>query len=251
MFNALAHPPMGAARPRRSAQTMPRRWLGYAELPRAMLALASIPLHGRLLRSAPKGDRGPVLVIPGFATTDRSTFVLRRYLSWLGYDVHGWGLGRNLGAKTIGLHNERLIARLGEVHRRSRRKVRLIGWSMGGIMARMISREMPQAVLQIVCLGAPFSGDPFANNVWKIYERLSGHSLSHPIAQQQIARSKFAPPVPSTSLYSRSDGVVSWRSCLEPPAPGTANIQVQSAHCGFGFDPRVLRTVADRLALQR
>lgn len=226
----------------------PSRWQSLAELPRALLAILSIPANLARLSSARRGDGAPVLVIPGFAVTDRSTLILRTYLTMLGYRVYGWGLGVNLGAKTIGVHNERLIEVLDTLYAKHQQKVCLIGWSMGGIMARMISRVSPHKVEKIITLGAPFAGNPFANTAWRIYERLSGHSLSHPVAQAQIAESKLAPPVPSVSLYSKSDGVVSWRCCIEPDHPHTSNIEVDSAHCAFGFSPRVIRIVADQLA---
>jgi pimeloyl-ACP methyl ester carboxylesterase len=213
-----------------------------------LFAIASLPANVWRLAGARKGNGSPILVIPGFATTDNSTLVLRGYLSWLGYRVYGWGLGRNLGAKTIGLHNELLIARLDDINRAEGQKVILIGWSMGGIMARMISRVRPHKVRQIVTLGAPFSGNPFANSAWRLYEQMSGHSLSHPIAQAQIAESKLPPPVPSVSLFSKSDGVVAWQSCLEPKHDHSKNIEVKSAHCGFGFAAPVLRVIADTLA---
>lgn len=234
--------------PQSPSDIMPRRLLALAEIPRMIFAIASLPLNVLRLARAARGNGCPVLVIPGFATTDKSTLVLRAYLSWLGYNVYGWELGRNFGAKTIGLHNERLIARLDQINSLEGTKVILIGWSMGGVMARMISRVRPQKVKQIVTLGAPFSGNPFANSAWKLYERMSGHSLSHPIAQAQIAESKLPPPVPSVALFSKSDGVVAWQSCLEPEHQHTLNVEVESAHCGFGFSPSVLRVVADTLA---
>lgn len=224
--------------------------LGWAELPRTIFAIARLPFHLPSLLAAPRSKGVPILVIPGFAMTDKSTAVLRAYLTMLGYNVSGWGLGRNLGAKTIGIHNEKLIARLNEFHGEVRQPVILIGWSMGGIMARMISRAAPEKVRQIISLGAPFAGNPFANTVWRTYERLSGHSLDHPVARAQIAESKLPPPVPSLSLFSKSDGIVAWQSCLEPKRPHTGNIEVQSAHCAFGFCPVVLRTVADQLAFK-
>lgn len=226
------------------------RMLGWAELPRTIFAIARLPFHLPSLLAAPRSKGVPILVIPGFAMTDKSTAVLRAYLTMLGYNVSGWGLGRNLGAKTIGIHNEKLIARLNEFHGEVRQPVILIGWSMGGIMARMISRAAPEKVRQIISLGAPFAGNPFANTVWRTYERLSGHSLDHPVARAQIAESKLPPPVPSLSLFSKSDGIVAWQSCLEPKRPHTGNIEVQSAHCAFGFCPVVLRTVADQLAFK-
>jgi pimeloyl-ACP methyl ester carboxylesterase len=227
---------------------LPNRWLTWAEVPRAIFALATLPLYWPTLSLALKSNRHPIIVIPGFGTTDRSTFIIRKYLSFLGYRVHGWGLGRNLGAKTIGLHNERLFDRVNAVYRQEREPITLIGWSMGGIMARMIARVQPQKIRDVISLGAPFTGDPFANKAWQVYERVSGHSLSHPVAQAQIAESKLPLPVPACSIYSKSDGVVAWQTCLEPNAPYARNIAVRSAHCGFGFSGQVLRAIANRLA---
>ena len=120
-------------------QHVPQRWLAWAEVPRALFAMANLPHHLTELSSAPQGDQRPVFVIPGIGMTDRSTLILRRYLGFLGYKVHAWELGRNLGAKTIGLRNERLIERVKFVHNAAQRPVTLIGWSMGGIMARKTS----------------------------------------------------------------------------------------------------------------
>lgn len=236
--------PFAAAAPAPSA---PSRWLFAAELPRLGLACAALPLQTWRLAGAPRGDRRPVLVIPGFGATDRSTAALRAYLNWLGYAAHGWELGRNIGAKTVGIRNERLIDRLDTLHAEAGRKVTVIGWSMGGIMARMIARERSAAVEELILLGSPFAGDPYANRAWELYEKVSGHSLAHPVAQAQIAESKLPPPVPSTSLYSKTDGVVAWECCIEPPTPHTRNIEVATSHCGFAFDPAVLRLIADLL----
>jgi pimeloyl-ACP methyl ester carboxylesterase len=224
------------------------RILTWAEIPSTIYAILRLPFGVGRLYAARRGDGTPILVIPGFAMSDHSTAILRAYLTWLGYNVSGWGFGQNLGAKTIGIYNERLMARLAELHDRVSRPVTLIGWSMGGIMARMIARAAPEKVRQIISLGAPFTGDPFANTVWQTYERMSGHSLAHPVARAKIAESKLPPPVPNLSLFSKSDGIVAWQSCIEPERSHTDNIEVQSAHCAFGFCPVILRTIADNLA---
>lgn len=227
----------------------PQRWLAWAELPRTLYAIANLPYCWTQLSTAPRGDKRSIFVIPGIGMTDRSTIVLRHYLRFLGYRVHAWELGRNLGAKTIGVHNERLIERIKSVHHLAQQPVTLIGWRMGGIMARMVARRHPQIIRQVISLGSPFVGDPFASNAFEIYERLSGHSLRAPIAQAQIAQSKLPLPVPAISFYSKSDGIVSWRACLEPNTPTARNIPVRSAHCSFGFSAEVLLAIADRLAV--
>jgi pimeloyl-ACP methyl ester carboxylesterase len=219
-----------------------------AEVPRAVASILSLPMAARKLSRAPRGEGQPVLVIPGFAAADGSTAILRAYLNRLDYDAHGWGLGRNLGAKTIGVHNERLIRRLDRFHARRKRPVALVGWSMGGIMARMIARARPDKVSRVVTLAAPFTGDPFANRAWQVYERMTGHSLAHPVAQAQIAESKLPMPVPATAIHSKSDGVVDWRCCLEPNTGATDNVEVRASHCGMGFDADALHAVAHALS---
>lgn len=211
-------------------------------------ALATLPFNLPTLADAPRGSGETVLVIPGFAASDGSTAILRRYLAWLGYEAHGWSLGLNLGARTVGLHTEILIERFDQLWATAGRKLHVIGWSMGGIMARMLSRARPDAIEQLILLGAPFTGNPRANRAWKLYERISGHSLSHPVTQAQVVQSRLAPPVRSTSIYSKSDGIVAWSCCLEPAAGNTRNIEVDAVHCALGFDARVLRLVAEMLA---
>ncbi|CAN5177516.1 alpha/beta hydrolase [soil metagenome] len=226
----------------------PSAFLVLTELPRALAELGSLPLAAPLLMKAPRGDGHPVLVLPGLSTTDRSTGLLRRYLSALGYDVHAWELGRNLGARAIGLQGEKLIARLEKIHTATDRKVTLVGHSLGGIIARQLSRRRPDMVRQIVTLGSPFAGDPRSTNVWKLYEYLSGQRVSDPDIVAQLLESHDAPPVPSTAIYSKGDGIVAWQSCMEPETPTTDNIEIPGSHVGLCVNPIALYAVADRLA---
>ena len=226
----------------------PSPLLALTELPRALLEMGSLPLAAPLLLSAPRGDGHPVLVLPGFTTTDLSTTVLRRYLTRLGYDAHAWELGRNLGPKAIGQQGEKLIARLEDIYAATGKKVSLVGWSLGGIIARQLSRRRPDLVRQIITLGSPFAGDPRATNVWRLYEFMSGQKLKDPDTEAQLRESHDIPPVPSTAIYSKADGIVAWQNCLEPASATTDNIEVPGSHCGLGVNPVVLFAVADRLA---
>lgn len=226
----------------------PSALLALTELPRALIELGTLPLASPLLNMAPRGDGHPVLVLPGFTTTDLSTGPLRRYLSNMGYDAYAWELGRNFGPLAIGRQGEKLIARLEEIYAATGRKVSLVGWSLGGILARQLSRRRPDMVRHIVTLGSPFAGDPRATNVWKIYELVTGQRLKDPDTKAQLRESHEAPPVPSTAIYSKYDGVVAWQNCQEPDAPQTENIEVLGSHCGLGVNATVLFAVADRLA---
>lgn len=226
----------------------PSALLALTELPRALVELGSLLLAAPLLATVPRGDGHPVLVIPGFVAGDASTAVLRHFLSHAGYDAHEWELGRNTGPKVIGAQGEKLVERLHAIHAATGRTVSLIGWSLGGIMARLVARRAPDAVRQVVTLGAPFAGNPRATNVWRLYELLAGQRLEDPYIVDLLAAEAAPPPVPSTAIWSRDDGIVAWQNCREPVTPTTDNIAVRGSHCGLGVNPAVLYAIADRLA---
>ncbi|WP_375393953.1 esterase/lipase family protein [uncultured Sphingomonas sp.] len=226
----------------------PSALLALTELPRALAELGSLSLAAPLLAGAPKGDGHPVLVLPGFVASDASTAVLRRYLKQLGYDAHAWELGRNFGPRAIGREGEKLVERLRVVHERTGEKVSLVGWSLGGVMARLLARRAPDAVRQVITLGSPFAGSPKASNVWRAYQLLTGQKIDDAHTKRQLAEVAAPPPVPATAIYSREDGIVAWQNCLEPAGPESENIQVRGSHCGLGVNPAVLYAIADRLA---
>lgn len=226
----------------------PSPLLALTELPRALIELGSLGIAAPILATAPRGDGHPVLVLPGFITTDASTSVMRRYLKRLGYDAHAWELGRNLGPRAIGREGEKLVARLRAIHDATGMKVSLIGWSLGGVMARLVARRAPETVRQVITLGSPFTGNPRATNVWRTYQLLTGQMFDDDHTRGQLNESATPPPVPSTAIYTREDGVVAWQNCVEPRAPETDNIEVHGSHCGLGVNPAVLYAVADRLA---
>ncbi len=155
----------------------PSALLALTELPRALAEFASLAPAAPLLATAPRGDGHSVMVLPGFLTTDASTSVMRRYLRQLGYDACAWELGRNLGPRAIGREGEKLIDRIQSIHDRTGQKVSLVGWSLGGVLARLAARRVPEAVRQIVTLGSPFAGNPRATNVWRTYQFMSGQRI--------------------------------------------------------------------------
>lgn len=226
----------------------PSAMLALTELPRALLELGSLAWAAPVLATAPRGDGHPVMILPGFMATDSSTAVMRRYLDRLGYDTHAWELGRNLGPLAIGEEGEKLAERLRAVHERTGEKVSLVGWSLGGIMARLLAARAPDSVRQIITLGSPFTGSPKATNGWRMYEMFTGQKVDHQHTQSQMAEAAAPPPVPTTAIYTREDGVVAWQNCLEPAGAETENIEVHGSHCGLGVNPAVLYAIADRLA---
>lgn len=206
---------------------------------------ASLP---QLLACAPRGDGHPVLVIPGFLASDTSTTPLRRALGLLGYDVRGWGLGRNVGPRSVGTDGGKLTQLIDKIHEETGSPVSLVGWSLGGVLARISAASTPGAVRQVITLGSPFAGSPRATNAWKLYEKVSGAPLrgADQNALMRTARRPLA--VPSTAVFSRADGICAWEICRGPSSPRSENIEVHGSHCGLGANPSVFLIVADRLA---
>jgi hypothetical protein len=200
---------------------------------------ASIPM----LRMMPRGDGHSVLVLPGLMASDTSTRPLRAFLEDRGYASHGWELGRNYGPRS-GIE-EGMTASLKEIAERSGGKVSVIGWSLGGLYARALAIKAPQAVRQVVTLGSPFTGDPRASNAWRLFEMTSGLSVDDPHWRTVL---KGPVQVPTTSIYSRSDGIVTWQCSVERERAQAENIEVEGSHCGLGHNPAVLYAIAHRLA---
>ncbi|MBX7221862.1 MAG: GPI inositol-deacylase [Blastocatellia bacterium] len=195
------------------------------------------------LQTAPKGDGHPVLVFPGLGAGDYTTVPLRRYLKRLGYTPHPWNFGVNLGPRHGILRG--CLEHLRELHEFHNRRVSLIGWSLGGIYARELAKILPDAVRLVVTLGTPFTGNPKANHAWRFYQFVSGHQIGENNLHRRLGA---APPVPTTSIFSRSDGIVHWKCSLEKPGPITENIEVRASHLGMGVNPAAMYAIADRLA---
>jgi len=234
-------PATGKAAPQRIPP--PSLRLLALELRAPVEALGTLALWPALMLG-PRGDGHSVLVLPGLAATDTSTAVLRRFLRLRGYDAQPWNLGRNRGAR--GGVMEACVDRVRELHEVSGRSVSLVGWSMGGIFAREVAKLAPDAVRFVITLGSPFTGHPRATNAWRAYEWLSGQKADADPAM--LAQMREAPPVPTTSIYSRSDGIVSWACSVQSPAGQTENIEVPASHIGMGANPFVLHILANRLA---
>src|SRR5579863_2885944 len=126
-----------------------------------------------LLSLAPRGDGHPVLVLPGLMASDVSTRPLRSFLQNKGYVASGWEQGRNLGLRH-GVQ-EGMVDLVRELSDRNRRKISLVGWSLGGLYARQLAKMMPDRVRSVITLGSPFAGHPKATNAWRVYEIASGH----------------------------------------------------------------------------
>ena len=196
-----------------------------------------------LLAVAPRGDGHPVLVFPGMAASDLSTRPLRQWLRALGHHVHGWRLGRNFGPREDVM--DASLARIRELRERHGRRVSLIGQSLGGIYARELAKQASDDVRVVITLGTPFTGGARSTNAWPLYEALNGREHLEPRLRAGV---REAPPVPTTSIYSGSDGVVAWQCSVQDESAFTENIEVDASHTGMAVNPLVLHAIADRLA---
>jgi pimeloyl-ACP methyl ester carboxylesterase len=211
-----------------------------ARAPWELFALmATMPWWSQL----PRGDGHPVVVYPGLGAADYSTFPMRRVLQALGYPTYAWEQGLNLGPRGGVLSGCR--EQLREVYKRHGQAASLVGWSLGGLYARELAKDEPDCVRGVITLGTPFTGPARATHAWRLYEVVSGQSTHDPALRKRLAQ---PPPCPTTSIYSRSDGVVAWRCSLNPEGPLTENIEVQASHIGMGLNPVALYAVADRLS---
>jgi pimeloyl-ACP methyl ester carboxylesterase len=176
------------------------------------------------------------MVVPGFVANDRTTLGLQRALAAAGYRVAGWGMGLNRGVRADTLD---LLARRLDAFAKGG-KVILVGWSLGGIFAREVAKLRPELVEKVVTMGSPFSGDPHANNVWRLYEWIAGHPVDKPPIDANLAEK---PPVPTLALWSRRDGIVSVASARGLPGESDRQVELDCSHMGFAVSGRAYPSI--------
>lgn len=189
------------------------------------------------IRGMPRGDGRTIVVLPGFMASDAATSRLRRSLKATGYDVHGWGLGRNLGVAADTL--ERIAGRLGPLAATG--PLTLVGWSLGGVIAREYAKLYPDQTHKVITIGSPFSGCPRANHGWRIYEHIAGHSVSNPPIPALLSQK---PPVPTIAIWSPRDGIVSPCSARGEANESDRTIRVDCSHMALVADPHAIRAIA-------
>ena len=224
----------------------PSRLLTLAEPGRAFGELASFYALRPLLSTLPRGDGHGVLVLPGFMASDYSTAPLRSLLSDLGYDAAGWNLGRNVRIDNARI--EAMMCCVEELHERTAGKVSIVGWSLGGVFARELAKMAPEKVRGVISLGSPISDDRGHTNAARLFEYLNGKE-PEPMQGGNFRKLAEAPPVPTTSILTRTDGVVHWRGSVQcGDREDCENIEVLASHCGLGVNPAAVYAIADRLA---
>ncbi len=220
-----------------------RRYCDDDPPPRRLLIREAAALTVRLYRAFGRvGERGdpkgpPLMVIPGFFASDRSTLGLQRALAKEGYWVAGWGLGWNLGARADTL--ERIVVQLEQFCRG--RPAILVGWSLGGIYAREVAKLRPDLVTCVVSLGSPFAGDPRANNVWRLYELVSRHPVDRPPLNVELGAK---PPVHTIALWSRRDGIVAPACARGFEGQSDRQVELDCSHMGFATSSRAFQRIA-------
>jgi len=221
---------------RRPDNRAPPGWMRVREA--AALFARAYRSFGRL------GERGPadgpkLMVIPGFLASDRTTLGLQRALAGAGFRVTGWGLGLNRGVTEDVV--DRIVARLERFG--AGRKVVLVGWSLGGIYARVVAQDRPDLVEKVVTLGSPFSGDRRRNNnVWRLYELVAGHSVNDPPIDKDP---ETKPPVPTLAIWSRGDGIVSVAGARGEPGQRDAELELDCSHMGFAVSGRAFPKIVE------
>ncbi len=219
-------------------------WLG--ELPFSLPVVLSPLRSARAVAGAIEGAGQPVLVFPGILSSDGSTALLRRTLDRTGYRTHASELGFVTGITPAAM--ARAEARLVQVAEAEGQAPVLIGWSLGGIYARVLAQRRPDLVRMVITLGTPFSGDRRANNAWRVYEALNDHRVDAPSLPDDPSAK---PPVPTIALWSRKDGVIAPASARGLPHERDAEVEVPFRHFALGSTrasiARIVSELGERL----
>jgi len=222
-------------------EEIPRARPIWAEVLTGPELLLTVPGAAVAALAAPAGGARPVLVLPGFVTGDITTAPLRAFLRSLGHRPSGWGLGINVGvADHIATGLDRLIQELAHRHGST---IDIVGWSAGGLLARLLAQHRQELVGQVISLGSPIRLQTGDSNIGLLQE-VAGH-LFVPIPPR-IDVDEI--PVPSTTIWTKQDGVVPGRLCRQTPGPNAECVEVRGTHLGLATNPAVMYTVADRLA---
>ena len=196
----------------------------------------------QLVSSTPDGDGRPVIVMPGFMCGPESTYILRITLEHKGYTVYDWGLGRNLGPNsTLDKSMVDLIHRVCGVHGE---KVSLVGHSLGGLYSRIMANRFPDEVRQVITMGSPFCLKQDISEIKAIFKKVIGNTVID-IHPSDIEQMRETPQMPSTSIYTKTDGVVCWQACVDKSA--TECLEVSGSHCGLPHNRSAIKHILERL----
>ena len=211
------------------------------------LEFLKFPFRTPELVTAPRGDGRSIVLLPGFTSPELAMQPLALYLKFLGYDASTWGLGINSGK--VDALTRSFGARVEAMAERSSQPVTLIGWSLGGVIARETARLFEDSVREVITMGSPLIGGAKYTSVGKLYAIKEGMDIDA-FEHEVHARNSVGLSQPLTAIYSKSDGVVGWQAARDVYNAHARNIEVRSTHFGLGTNAKVWRIVADTLAGQ-
>ncbi|HUG86890.1 MAG TPA: hypothetical protein VMM13_20135 [Euzebya sp.] len=249
MTSSYAHRPLPGRPgvPTTEHPEVPASRTGLLAEARGVLQLPRLLARSPRLTRMPRGDGAPVVDIPGWRTSEVSLAPLRAYLRWLGHDAHPWGLGVNIGE--VETSAARLVPTVRERARSAGRPVALIGWSLGGVVARETARVLGAGVVaQVITLGSPIIGGPAFTAV---APRMSPQQRQRWVDRIEANERERPLDVPVTSIFTRRDAVVPWQASLDHHSADVAHIEVGSTHLSLGVDPDVWEIIARRLGGHR
>ncbi|MEL7146762.1 MAG: alpha/beta hydrolase, partial [Bacteroidota bacterium] len=213
---------------------------------RALIEWASIYFMYPFIPKRIKGDGKPVLLIPPYLGDDNATSFVRKYLNSLGFKTYKWEQGFNM----IKSHYlPRLEEKLDDIYSAHGEKVSIVGWSGGGMFAKIIANRHPEQVAQIVTIGSPVWGVmDMKSHVDGVLSFFSGKSLREK-NKKFIEELEPIPEVPVTCIYTKTDGIVPWKHCVEAESyrQDIKNIEVFGSHSGLGANVSVLMITANAL----
>ena len=221
----------------------PSLWLHLTDFWRALVELFRSRKWRKRVETAPVNSRYPVLVIPGFTASPRSTYPLRNYLHKAGYDALDWRLGLNLGRLE---DIDKVVGQIDSLYQERNEKIAIIGWSLGGIYARRIAMVRPEKVRNVITLGSPYRHVRAPNYAAWLFNLLQKiRRTSEPPWVDRLAEPLV---VRSAAIYSKIDGIVPWEACHDPQdLTDHLNIEVNSSHFGYGFNREVIQHIRDFL----
>ncbi len=217
----------------------------FLEIPRAILERISAIRFFKNYHQLKKGDGHPIYLIPGFLASETSFNPLKVLLNRLGYIALHWGFGRNMGKlDTLDLLSEKIETLYAETNQ----KITIIGWSLGGVYARELAKLHPEKIRQVITLGSPFSHITFPNNASWLFRLINPNQTEEILGKEWFEALAQPAPVRTVAFYSKTDGIVPWKACMEKTEDDLhENIEVSGSHFGLGVNKEVLKIMLERL----
>lgn len=208
--------------------------MGVVDVAKLLFQIPSFKNH-------PKGNGEPIIVLPGYATNDNITYPLRTYLNFIGYQAEGWELGFNHGIVSRLLRDFQKV--LNKSYETFGKKIILLGWSLGGYIAREIARDNPDKVSKVISVGSPIFGGPKYTSLGNYYAEKQNIDMDA-LEKEIDERYKIPITTPLLSIYSKSDNIVSWQASIDTFSPNAKNIEIEATHLGLILNPDVYFEIA-------